>query len=212
MANTRERIVTTTAELFGRQGYNATGLKQIVAMAQAPFGSLYHFFPGGKEQLGAEVIRWSGAVYAQLLAAIFDPAPDVATAIEDFFTGAAAHLQETDYADACPIATVALEVASTSDTLRQATADVFGSWIAELTERFVAAGIEPGTASMATTARDRPPSRRRRIARDPARCSATVTSPMAHAATRSGSVSTAAARASWAQHVPGPNCGAWKRT
>jgi len=146
VANTRERIVTTTAELFGRQGYNATGLKQIVAMAQAPFGSLYHFFPGGKEQLGAEVIRWSGAVYAQLLAAIFDPAPDVATAIEDFFTGAAAHLQETDYADACPIATVALEVASTSDTLRQATADVFGSWIAELTERFVAAGIEPGTA------------------------------------------------------------------
>jgi AcrR family transcriptional regulator len=143
VANTRDRIVSTTAELFGRQGYNGTGLKQIVATAQAPFGSLYHFFPGGKEQLGAEVIRWSGAVYGQLLAAVFDPAPDVATAIGDFFAGAAAHLEDTDYADACPIATVALEVASTSDTLRQATADVFASWIAALTERFVAAGIDP---------------------------------------------------------------------
>jgi AcrR family transcriptional regulator len=146
VANTRDRIVSTTAELFGRQGYNGTGLKQIVATAQAPFGSLYHFFPGGKEQLGAEVIRWSGAVYGQLVAAVFDPAPDVATAIGDFFAGAAAHLQETDYADACPIATVALEVASTSDTLRQATADVFESWIAALTERFVAAGIAPMSA------------------------------------------------------------------
>jgi len=146
VANTRERIVNTSAELFGRQGYNGTGLKQIVAKAQAPFGSLYHFFPGGKEQLGAEVIRWSGAVYAELLAAVFDPAPDVVTAIGDFFAGAAAHLHETDYADACPIATVALEVASTSETLRQATADVFESWITELGARFTAAGIEPATA------------------------------------------------------------------
>ena len=62
MAGTRERIVDSSAELFRRQGYTGTGVKQIVAAASAPFGSLYHFFPGGKEQLGEEVIRWSGAV------------------------------------------------------------------------------------------------------------------------------------------------------
>ena len=53
MAATRDRIVDASAELFRRQGYNATGVKQIVTEAQAPFGSLYHFFPGGKEQLAA---------------------------------------------------------------------------------------------------------------------------------------------------------------
>ena len=57
MSTTRERIVESSAELFRRQGYTATGVKQIVTAAQAPFGSLYHFFPGGKEQLGAEAIR-----------------------------------------------------------------------------------------------------------------------------------------------------------
>jgi AcrR family transcriptional regulator len=138
---TKERIVTASAELFRRQGYTGTGMKQIVATANAPFGSLYHFFPGGKEQLGSEVIRWSGAVYLQLIEAIFDPAPDVATAVSNFFRGAAEQLQATDYADACPIATVALEVASTNETLRQATADVFESWIAAATERFSRAGI-----------------------------------------------------------------------
>src|SRR2546421_10890134 len=109
VAPTRERIVNASAELFRRQGYNGTGVKQIVAEAQAPFGSLYHFFPGGKEQLGAEVIRWSGGMYGLLLPGVFDPAPDLVTAVEDFFTGAAEHLRETGYADACPIATVALE-------------------------------------------------------------------------------------------------------
>src|ERR1700690_3283654 len=106
MTDSRERIVDASAELFRRQGYAATGVKQIVTAAQAPFGSLYHFFPGGKEQLGAEAIRVSGACYAQLIPAVFDPAPDVVSAARDFFAGAAAHLYETDFADACPIATI----------------------------------------------------------------------------------------------------------
>jgi AcrR family transcriptional regulator len=143
---TRDRILDASAELFRRQGYAGTGVKQIVATARAPFGSLYHFFPGGKEQLGAEVIRWSGAVYEQLLDVFFDPAPDVVTAVRGFFEGAAETLRETGYADACPIATVALEVASTSEPLRQATADVFERWLAALTSRLAGAGIESARA------------------------------------------------------------------
>lgn len=141
VSTTRDRILDATAELFRRHGYTGTGLKQIVAAANAPFGSIYHFFPGGKEQLGEEVIRRSGEMYRQLLEVIIDPAPDVVTGFRDLFNGAAAVVRETDYADACPIATVALEVASTNEPLRQATADVFESWIASASARFVAAGV-----------------------------------------------------------------------
>jgi AcrR family transcriptional regulator len=143
---TRDRIMEATAELFRRHGYTGTGLKQIVAAANAPFGSVYHHFPGGKEQLGGEVIRASGAMYYELFELIMDASPDVVTGVESFFAGAAETLRQTDYADACPIATVALEVASTSEPLRQATADVFESWIEGATERFVAAGVEPERA------------------------------------------------------------------
>ncbi len=122
---TRERIVETSAELFRKQGYTATGVKQIVNAAKAPFGSVYHFFPGGKEQLGAEAITVSGAIYEQLIPAVLDPAPDPVTGVRDFFAGAAEHVRETDYADACPIATVALEVSSTSEPMREACAQVF---------------------------------------------------------------------------------------
>lgn len=146
MSSTRTRIVEASAELFRRQGYNATGVKQIVSAAQAPFGSLYHFFPGGKEQLGAEAIRTSGALYELLIPAVLDPAPDPVSGVRAFFAGAAEHLRETDYEDACPIATVALEVSSSSETMREACAEVFESWIAAGMARFQAAGLEPDQA------------------------------------------------------------------
>jgi AcrR family transcriptional regulator len=151
-AATRKRIVEHSAELFRLQGYNATGVKQIVETAQAPFGSVYHFFPGGKEQLGAEAIRVSGALYEQLIPAVLDPAPDPVTGVRNFFSGAAEHLRETDYADACPIATVALEVSSSSETMRAACAEVFESWIAAGSERFEAAGATPEQAHELTIA------------------------------------------------------------
>src|SRR5947209_17805880 len=109
MSTTKDRIIETSAELFRRQGYSATGVKQIVNAAKAPFGSLYHFFPGGKEELGAATVRTSGALYGQLVPAVFDPAPDVVTGVRTFFNAAAENLEQSDFEDGCPIATVALE-------------------------------------------------------------------------------------------------------
>src|SRR4051794_7658017 len=143
---TRERILCTSAELFRRQGYAATGLKQVTVQAQAPFGSLYHFWPGGKQQLAEEVLRSGGAFFLALYRQITGEAPDQLSAVRDFFAGAAETLRVTDYADACPIATVAGEVASTNDVLRQATADVFESWLAALTGDLVEAGADPAAA------------------------------------------------------------------
>lgn len=140
--DTRDRILEATAELFRRHGYTGTGLKQIVAAASAPFGSIYHHFPGGKEQLGAEVVRASGAMYWALFPMVMEHAEgDVVRGTELFFAGAAETLVQSGYADACPIGTVALEVASTNEVLREATAEVFASWVAGMAEAFADAGM-----------------------------------------------------------------------
>ena len=152
MPDTRTRILETSAELFRRQGYNATGVKQIVTEAKAPFGSVYHHFPGGKEELGAESIRISGALYEQLIPLVFDSAPDFPTGVRWFFAGAAQHLIETDYEDACPIATVALEISRVSEPMRQACSDVFDSWIAAGLSRHQDAGLDPAEARRLTIA------------------------------------------------------------
>jgi AcrR family transcriptional regulator len=138
---TRERILESSAELFRRNGYTGTGMKQVAAQAEAPFGSVYHHFPGGKEQLGAETIRLAGSYYQDLVAGVMAAEPDPVSAVEACFAGAAQTLRDTDYADACPIATVALEVASTSEPLRKATAEVFDGWLEWASKGFELAGI-----------------------------------------------------------------------
>lgn len=152
MADTRDRIITATSELFRRQGYNGTSLKQVTVAAEAPFGSLYHFFPQGKEQLAETVITTSGLSYQALFEMIADAAESPGAAITDFFDGAAEVLQQTGYADACPIGTVALEVASTNDRLRQATATVFDGWRGAATSRLEAAGVPRSEAEDLATA------------------------------------------------------------
>ena len=133
-------------ELFRRKGFNGTGPKEVTAAAEAPFGSLYHHFPGGKVELAEAVIRTGGRAYRELFEAVYDAAPDRGTAVSDFFDGAALVLEETGYLDACPIGTVALEVASTNDRLRRATDDVFTSWVQAVTSRLAADGVEPARA------------------------------------------------------------------
>ncbi|MGI8754861.1 MAG: TetR/AcrR family transcriptional regulator [Acidimicrobiales bacterium] len=143
---TRERIIETTAGLFGERGYTATGLKAVARGSGATFGSLYHFFPGGKQQLAAEALRTAAARYEAMMAEVLGGAPDVVTAVQLAFESAAATLQETDYVDACPIATVALEVASSNEVLRLVAAEIFAGWLDSLQMPFIAAGVDPGRA------------------------------------------------------------------
>jgi len=56
LPDTRTRILTAAQRLFRKRGYHATGLNDILELAQAPKGSMYHHFPGGKEEIGVCVI------------------------------------------------------------------------------------------------------------------------------------------------------------
>ena len=55
--DTRSRILQAAQRLFRKRGYHATGLNDILELAQAPKGSMYHHFPGGKEEIGVCVIE-----------------------------------------------------------------------------------------------------------------------------------------------------------
>ncbi|MFI9063097.1 TetR/AcrR family transcriptional regulator [Streptomyces sp. NPDC053429] len=145
-SDTRARIQGAAAVLFRRFGYSATGLKRIAAEADAPFGSIYHFFPGGKQQLAEDMIRTSGTEYGRMVLALLGSVPDPAESLVRAFEAAADDLAAADYADACPIGTVALEVASSNEVLRIATAEVFEEWVGMATRWFGRWVAEPRTA------------------------------------------------------------------
>ena len=145
---TRERIVDAAAELLRERGYAGTGLKAISTKAPAPLGSLYHFFPGGKEELAAAALDYAAVGYARQVDGVLNEAgDDVVAAVRLGFDRAAELLVETGYADACPIATVALEVASTNEWLREVTGSIFEGWLKGLETRFAAAGLDADAAA-----------------------------------------------------------------
>jgi AcrR family transcriptional regulator len=147
MVDTRDRIIVATNELFRRHGYNGTTLTQISEASAATIGSIYHFFPGGKTALAVAVIDATGAVYRELFESIVAEADDPAAAYMDFFTGAAAVLEATDYIDPCPIGTIAREVANTSEPLRAAAERAFDSWIDAAHAHLMTAGFPTDVAA-----------------------------------------------------------------
>ena len=127
-------------------------MKQVTEAAVATTGSLYHFFPGGKDELAAAVIASSGAAYEELFVMIGQAAGDPASAVTQFFDGAAAVLEEGNFIDICPIGTIAREVASTNDQLRLATDQVFDSWTTAAAILFESVGLPSNESrELATT-------------------------------------------------------------
>jgi TetR/AcrR family transcriptional repressor of lmrAB and yxaGH operons len=148
--DTRDRILDATIRLLRRQGYTATGIKQIVAEGEAPLGSVYHYFPGGKEQIGAEALARSGERIRSTIARASE-APDLPAAINSYFVVNAERLRDSDYQRGCPIATVALETASDNERIRKVCEEVFNGWQATLTSVLTGAGIAEAEASALAT-------------------------------------------------------------
>ena len=137
---TRERILDAAARLFGHHGYAATGIKTILTESDAPYGSLYHHFPGGKSDLGVAAVHQGGEIYRQLVVDYFDVDRPIAACVQAFFADAADLLAATDFHDACPIATIAMETANSDDAIRRTAAGAFQSWISVLEARLVRDG------------------------------------------------------------------------
>ncbi|OOK66618.1 bacterial regulatory s, tetR family protein [Mycobacterium kansasii] len=71
--HSRAALISTAATLFRRQGYAATGLKQILDEAGVKPGSLYHHFPDGKQQLAAAVVDTAGPPSSNFCEASWPP-------------------------------------------------------------------------------------------------------------------------------------------
>jgi AcrR family transcriptional regulator len=150
--STRESILTAAAELMRRKGYGAVGMKDVVAASGAPIGSLYHHFPGGKAQIAREALINAGTAYGLLIPTLVDPHDDLGEAIESVFAQAAADMAGTGFANMCPVASVAAEVADTIEDLRDTAADVFTGWLDGGTAYFVSRGLPEDAARDLTVA------------------------------------------------------------
>ena len=145
----RERMVFSAAQLIRRDGVSATGLRDVVAHANAPRGSLQHYFPGGKDQLVGEAIAWGGR-YAhrrveRMVAAMRKPTPSklfgamIQQWIDDY--------EANGFAAGCPIAAATVDCADTVESTRAAAAAAFRDWRTPVAARLTDMGVPARRAS-----------------------------------------------------------------
>jgi AcrR family transcriptional regulator len=140
--STRESILTAATELMRHKGYGAVAMKDIAAASGAPIGSLYHHFRGGKVQIAREALINAGHAYALLIPSIVDSYTDLGDAVAAVFNQAAEDMAGTGFANMCPVASVAAEVADTVEELRETSATVFQGWVDGGAAYFTARGLD----------------------------------------------------------------------
>ena len=107
-ATHKENLERTAMRLFRRQGYASTGLQQILAESGAPKGSLYHYFPDGKEAIGEAAVRLAGAQMTELLSDLAARHRSPEAFLAGYARTLAGWMEESDFRSGCPIATTLL--------------------------------------------------------------------------------------------------------
>ncbi|MEU4179233.1 TetR/AcrR family transcriptional regulator [Streptomyces sp. NPDC026589] len=151
-ASTRDRIVIAAARLLQRQGYVGTGIKQIAKEAEATLGSVYHFFPGGKEAVAVAAIKYSGQEFAAVLRDALDGEEDPGAGVQACAQQLAEGLRASGWTDGCPVTAAALETLGTDSEIQQACADALRSWEQVVTDKLLRSGFQVHDArELATT-------------------------------------------------------------
>lgn len=127
----RERIVFSAAQLIRERGVGGTSLRDVVAHAQAPWGSLQHYFPGGKDQIVTEALGWAGRFAARrvdkYLSELDPPTPS------GLFAAMAGQwrtqFRSEGFAAGCPLVAATADTAAESADLRDAVTSAFDHWL-----------------------------------------------------------------------------------
>jgi len=143
---TRGRIVAQAARLFREQGVTGTGVLAVLAAAGAPRGSLYHHFPGGKEQLVVEALRFEADRVTADVRALMATRPDEATAVRAFAEALAVSLERSGFRLGCPVSTAALELSSQSEAVREVCAQTYADWQGLIAAHAVTVGYDEPAA------------------------------------------------------------------
>lgn len=140
--DSRAKMVDSAIELFRQHGYNGTGMRDVVAHSGAPWGSLHHYFPGGKAQLGIEALELAGERIEAVFRQGAQDGEDFVAAFEWVWSWWISYVAATDFQAGCPVAAVAAESHPDAPRLAAAAAGVFERWQSSIAIGLQIAGVD----------------------------------------------------------------------
>lgn len=147
----KDVLIETASRLFKVRGYCGVGLNDIIEESGIPKGSLYHYFPKGKEQLAIAAINNTKTLVMEDIKAVFDGASNPIDAFQAYVYELSRVFGEGGDPIGSPIGTIAGEKHSTSEPIRLACEATFKDWQSIYTEKFLEAGYPKEQATSLAT-------------------------------------------------------------
>ena len=141
-ANVRSNMVNGAVRLLATEGVEGTSFKEVLALSEAPRGSVYHHFPGGKSELLHEALNRTSEFSLALLEPVRGQPVEVV--LERFIDLWRQLLQRSDLTAGCAIA--AITVAGPETELLDHAGEIFRAWTNRLAEIFAVGGMEEAAA------------------------------------------------------------------
>ncbi|MEP7022193.1 MAG: TetR/AcrR family transcriptional regulator [Pseudonocardiales bacterium] len=142
--DTKQRMVDAAADLLSQQGTAGTTIDAVLARSGAPRGSVYHHFPGGRNQLVLDAVQMVGDRISRSIDAATGKEPR--EALDDFAAFWRRMLVRTDYRSGCPVVALAVGGAEQIPGADRLVAEVFATWQAKFTALLTRRGVTPKRA------------------------------------------------------------------
>jgi TetR/AcrR family transcriptional regulator, lmrAB and yxaGH operons repressor len=133
---TRARLLEAAITLMRRSGLSGAGINEIVRESGAPKGSVYYFFPEGKQQIVSEALALHAGRVAAFIDATLASKRDPARKIAALFDAYAARLEEGGFRQSCPSGTVCLDLEAEMEALRLVVSGTFDEYIGAIARHF----------------------------------------------------------------------------
>lgn len=149
--SSRQKMIAGAADMIRRRGLNATSIREVAKHAGTPLGSTYHYFPGGKQELAVEAVRFAGDAVAGMLEGTLRAGP-----VEGLrtFLGLWRHiLVDTDFRAGCPVLAASIEepAGDEPDAVLAVAAAAFEGWRDQLVRSLIAHGCAEAAAGQLAT-------------------------------------------------------------
>lgn len=147
----RERMLTAALELLGERGYNNITMVEVTDRAGTPRGSMYHLFPGGKEELVIAALAKARAGTLRGVARISERTGSAAAFLDAVITFHAGLLTKANYGVGCPIMGIIVNVPPEATALWTNATDALTEWVDAIANGLRAKGIEHSDAIRAAS-------------------------------------------------------------
>lgn len=145
--DTKSLIIDIATKLFQQKGYKGVGLNEILKACNISKGSLYHHFPNGKEELLIACLQSLNEEITKDIVEIFDQYPTTQEATNAMISKLIDNFEAEGTLTGYTFSSMVSEMASLSDSVRNACAKLYSEIETIYFHKLVADGFSNDEAS-----------------------------------------------------------------